>query len=373
MVDKIKIVSLNVCGLQNDKKRRNVFAYLKLMSADIYMLQETHCTPEVARCWQTEWGSTILNAYGTSSSCGCSIMFNRQRKVQVYSVIEDENGQFVMADVSINDYRFSIVNVYGPNEDSPNYYEQVFKHIDTMGNCELMIMSDFNLTLNHKIDRLPHKEYSKGATQILKKIIEDRELCDVWRVNNPQTIQYSWSRFKPQFTGSRIDFMLANGGLINRVLEIGYEASVLSDHQCLVCEMNFVDQPWGPGYWKFNNCLLSDPIFVEKVNALIEDIIVKFNKNDAVTKWEMFKAQLTKRSQNYGKEKCKNKKRQFNEAKIALELAQQAAKLNPNQHNIETLHVMELKMQELLMEKSRAVQFRSKARWAREGERKHKE
>ena len=43
-MSKITISSLNVRGLVNSKKRREIFQWLKKKNVSIYTLQEAHCT-----------------------------------------------------------------------------------------------------------------------------------------------------------------------------------------------------------------------------------------------------------------------------------------------------------------------------------------
>ena len=69
-MDKIKIVSLNVCGLCNSLKRRKVFKLLKHQRADICMLQESHGTAEVESLWNSEWGARGFFAHGSSDARG---------------------------------------------------------------------------------------------------------------------------------------------------------------------------------------------------------------------------------------------------------------------------------------------------------------
>ena len=147
-MNKFKIVSLNVWGLQNMQKRHNLFTYLKLMGADIYMLQETHATIEDSRLWQTEWGATIIHSYGTTRSSGCCIMFNKNRSSQIHDVCCDVHGHFIIADMSVGNYRLSLINLYGPNADTPLFFESLFKKVISLANQEMIMGGDFNLVMD---------------------------------------------------------------------------------------------------------------------------------------------------------------------------------------------------------------------------------
>ena len=55
-----KIVSLNVRGLKNQRKRRSIFSYLKDQKCHCYFLQETYSEPKDELIWKSEWGGEML-------------------------------------------------------------------------------------------------------------------------------------------------------------------------------------------------------------------------------------------------------------------------------------------------------------------------
>jgi exonuclease III len=65
MDDNLKIVSLNVRGLANLKKRRSIFNWCKRSYTDLILLQETHSTSDVETQWRHEWGGNIYFSHGT--------------------------------------------------------------------------------------------------------------------------------------------------------------------------------------------------------------------------------------------------------------------------------------------------------------------
>jgi len=52
----LKIATLNVRGIGNNTKRREVFNWLRSKNVSIYMLQEAHCTENTRDIWTSEWG-----------------------------------------------------------------------------------------------------------------------------------------------------------------------------------------------------------------------------------------------------------------------------------------------------------------------------
>ena len=69
-----KILSLNVRGLNEQKKRRSVFRWVKKKNVDICLFQETYCTQQVENIWANEWGGKIIFCNGTNHARGVAIL-----------------------------------------------------------------------------------------------------------------------------------------------------------------------------------------------------------------------------------------------------------------------------------------------------------
>jgi exonuclease III len=118
MVDKFEILSLNVRGLGMDVKRRKLFTWLNKQDLALVMLQETHSTREIENKWRTEWGGEAYFSHGSSRARGTVILFKPSLKnVEVHSCQTDGEGRFVILDVTINDIRVTLANIYGPNDE----------------------------------------------------------------------------------------------------------------------------------------------------------------------------------------------------------------------------------------------------------------
>ena len=53
-------LSLNVRGLNDNKKRRKIFSWCKKQNTDIVFLQETYSTAEVENIWTNEWATKLF-------------------------------------------------------------------------------------------------------------------------------------------------------------------------------------------------------------------------------------------------------------------------------------------------------------------------
>ena len=69
------------------------------------------------------------------------------------------------------------------------------------------------------------------------------------------------------------------------------------------------EQTQGRGYWKFNNSLTEDKVFVEKLRTYISDVKSTFNKHqDSRIKWEFLKYKIQRFSNRYTLEQAKKRK-----------------------------------------------------------------
>ena len=73
----LKIVSMNVRGLKNIKKRRALFSIFKKNDYDIIGLQESHLTNKDRKTILAEWGPNFHISEGTIHSKGILTLFKR--------------------------------------------------------------------------------------------------------------------------------------------------------------------------------------------------------------------------------------------------------------------------------------------------------
>ena len=74
--ERLQLLSLNVRGIGDNTKRREVFRWLKRYHKggdSIIMLQETHSTPNSELVWEREWGSKIYFSHGANNARGVAI------------------------------------------------------------------------------------------------------------------------------------------------------------------------------------------------------------------------------------------------------------------------------------------------------------
>ena len=113
----LKIISLNIRGLNKTSKRRQVFRWLHQQKYDVIFLQETYSSPQTINLWESEWGGKILASHGSTHSRGVMILFKPRLDVTIEKSIYDKNGRYILAE--------AFVDAYSPND---QIIHQMIKH-----------------------------------------------------------------------------------------------------------------------------------------------------------------------------------------------------------------------------------------------------
>ena len=153
----ITISSLNVQGLGNNDKQREIFQWLRKKTFSIYMLQEVHCTERSFDIWATEWGYTAFFSGIASNKAGVAILFSNNFTFKVLRQICDKEGRYIIIDLEVSELILTICNIYTPNKDDPIFFQNIREQM-IMFRCEEIILGgDFNLVMDVKKDKKGRK------------------------------------------------------------------------------------------------------------------------------------------------------------------------------------------------------------------------
>ena len=178
----VHIKSQNVRGLKDNLKRRKIFHSYQISKYNIFLLQETHSDSICEQQWKNEWGGEIFFSHGTTNSRGVCILLKNTFSRTIYSCKSDNNGRFLILDIEINNLRFLICSIYGPNRDEPEFFLNFIESVESFDTGNHVIAGDWNFVLD--ID----KDKKGGAPQthtlsrdIVLAWMEESNLVDVHR------------------------------------------------------------------------------------------------------------------------------------------------------------------------------------------------
>lgn len=159
--------------------------------------------------------------------------------------------------------------MYGPNRDSPDFYRGLSYIIEELNDDFIIMCGDWNLVQNFNLDwHNDVKENNLNNKFEVIKLQEKINLVDPWRINNPVAITYIWSKKTP-IKQARLDFFLISEELMSLLHSVSILPGYRTDHSIIELQLKFNNFTKGKGFWRFNNFLLRDPTYVQKVKDTI--------------------------------------------------------------------------------------------------------
>ena len=129
---------------------------------------------------------------------------------QVESIKTDPNGNYIILNMTIQGKKVTLVNIYGPNEDNPQFYRNLKEKYSEFDNKLLIIWGDWNFVQNPKIDCYNYLLINNPlARKVVLDNMEENSLVDVWRLFNEDVKAYTRKRKQ-----ARLDYLLINKTLL---------------------------------------------------------------------------------------------------------------------------------------------------------------
>lgn len=376
LVDK-KIVSFNVNGIRDYKKRRHIFNHLHHLQADIVLLQETHCDKKVEKLWKSEWGGSIFFSHGESNARGVAILFGRKFKCKVIKMARDLEGRVLAVAVEVNTRKYVLSVLYAPNSDKPDFFVSAFSLVFSLGIDLKIIGGDMNTVLDLEKDILGGRGCSNSKTwDFLNAFLLENELKDIWRFQHPEDFRSTFIRRKPVQLLERLDYFFVSSALVQNVRSSDILPMFVSDHAIPVIKIDFIDSRPGRGYWKFNNSLLTDDEFKKQVVDAILQVHTNFKDQDHRSRWEMIKMAIRDKAIERGICLARSRKNKIQALERAL-LNNVKARDEESKEVLLDLfddydsHIqgIQAELEELTLFRAQGAILRSRANWIELGER----
>ena len=378
MADQITITSMNCQGLGNYDKRKDVLNFLKQKKYSIYCLQDTHFTEREENYIRAQWGFECFFSSYNSQSRGVAILFNNNFEYKLNRIKKDQQGNKLILDMTILGKKILLVNIYGPNRDKPNFYDNLKTEITEFNTDFVITVGDFNLVLNQEKDT---KNYTlvnnPRAKEKVLDLCAELNLIDIWRDLHIEKKQYTWTT-KNRHKQARLDFFLITEGLCTYIEDAKIETGYRSDHSCVTLFFKGKPSNKGQAFWKFNNSLLKDPKFITEIKKVIENVKQQYIKNDHNTddlsstntqfsiNDQLFLETLLMEIRGKTISYASFKKKQIDKTEQIL--LQEISILEENNININLLEEKRQELREIRDKKLEGLKIRSRAKWIDQGE-----
>ena len=192
------IVSSNTRGLRDANKRGDMWLYYKQLNADIICLQETHLTESDQKTLALEWNIEYHLGGVSTNSRGVAILIKNSFEYKILNSFKDNEGRILILELEIaNLTSILLVNIYGPNKDSPLWYDKLFDKIDEYNLDHVIIVGDWNVALQNKDTYNYAFQRNLGSRTKINNYIGKNNFVDIWREQNKENKRFTWGCKKP--------------------------------------------------------------------------------------------------------------------------------------------------------------------------------
>ena len=278
----LRFISWNVRGLGNPVKRAKVLSHLKSMQPDVIFLQETHAKRNIPSVLRANWLGQAYHANFGAKARGVAILFRKNVPFTHSTTIADTEGRYLILQGHLASTHVTLVNIYGPNFDSPEFFQKLFNRIPEVRSSHILIAGDANCVMDPVLDRsssLPYSQSKAGGR--LKVLLESSNIVDIWRLLNPSGREYSF--FSPVHkSSSRIDYFFIDSKFLPAVTNSTYHPILVSDHSPVTLDLQFKDlENRNNRSWRFDPLLLKDEVFQKEMESHIS-LFLASNDNGEV-------------------------------------------------------------------------------------------
>lgn len=370
-MENIKIVSINVNGLNISRKRRSIFDHLRKTGADVCLLQETHGSQVSATLWKKEWGAPAFFNNGSQSSRGVAILVSRKSPINVLQITADDDGRVICMDLELDGKIYTVGSFYAPTQDKPAEQlvalEDLEQALLELTSDSIVLGGDFNCFLDPKLDKNTHTSsvtHSQPVRLRIKLLMENWGLSDLWRVRNPGRRGYTFRRGN---YSSRLDYFFVSDHISEMVTSSTIDMSVHSDHALLSMSIQGNTIQRGPGFWKFDTALLHREDFILKMTKFLKEWSPPAELSTPIMIWEWMKYEIRKFVSEYTKKLHNLEKQRI--AELNKELKDLYVRADEEQADLSLeIESVRRELREIEESRARKLLFRSRSNWALYGE-----
>lgn len=371
MEEQLQVISLNLNGLNDVRKRRLTFTFLKKFKKSVFLLQETHCRPGNANLWKSQWPGHMLLTEGSGSQGGVAILFSKDLSPKISNSTIHSAERFISCRFELYQKVFTVVSVYMPTADHERIQLETLKDLEDAleleEESEIFIGGDFNVALDPNLDRKGYKHpniHNVSFRDQLILFLERLNLTDVWRIQNPSKRAFSWSRGQKL---SRLDYIFAPRSFLGVTKAKQPLSCSFSDHRLVSLSIWPQKIAKGKGFWKMQTFIIEREDFrLQLREFLTQQITNTIHLADDI-RWEFIKLKVREFSiQYYSKLKEDNRRleRELEKRLISLEVTMQES-----QEAAEEYHATKRELLQLQLLAARQAMLRSRSTWLVQGDR----
>ena len=364
----------NIRGLldrnrRHDKVEKVVSFLEKPCNLKILNIQETHLIttedePSAFRNFEHLFHIIHNHATPDDRSAGICIFINKTEDILLQQNLIEGRLTYLKLKNSATEEVKNIFSYYGKSRSTGQEWTCSFQKIQEEivdNNMEnIIIIGDFNFvtsTLDRNSNQLNSIDIT--ASQAWTEVMESCGLLDSLRLTSPKRRIYTYCHTDNR-ARSRIDRMYVDVDISARVEASNFEISCFSDHKILKTRIgNNIER--GPGSWVFNNTLLRDIDFIQKMRSELSfSETIKNTYRSKREFWDYLKMNIQSISAIYSNEKAKTKRLEINKITKEIEFLENIPTNLLSIYEIQKLGTLKKKMEVHEKNKLEGIKLRAK-------------
>ena len=265
----LSILSLNCNGIRDQSKRSGLVQWLRSLPlcVDVVCLQETHCHSSVeCQSWFSSSDFCSVVSPGSVHSCGCIVLY--RPSLSLVNSWCDSDGRLLQCEFSLHQKSFRVCCVYCPNRNPARdqFLDDISPRVDP--SIPTLLAGDFNTVFDRALDRFGSdpNDSSRESSAHLFSLFDACCVVDIWRYLHPSSSNFTWTRWNGS-VASRIDLIGVPYVWVPSVLSCDIVPCPFSDHCGVLLSVSIPDvTPPGPGLWKLNTSILSEPEYTKLIS-----------------------------------------------------------------------------------------------------------
>uniref|UniRef100_A0A8C5HVK4 exodeoxyribonuclease III n=1 Tax=Gouania willdenowi TaxID=441366 RepID=A0A8C5HVK4_GOUWI len=149
----LRMLSLNVGGLNGPIKRSAILSYLLSEKIQIALLQETLLVKRDINRLANTFFKVIAFSSASNKSKGVAILAHRNLQFKQLGSWFDDKGRIVVFKLNIGRTNLALISLYAPNIFEKEFYDQITKTILELSSFKLIVGADFNAVMDPAVDR----------------------------------------------------------------------------------------------------------------------------------------------------------------------------------------------------------------------------
>uniref|UniRef100_A0A803K2U2 exodeoxyribonuclease III n=1 Tax=Xenopus tropicalis TaxID=8364 RepID=A0A803K2U2_XENTR len=272
MAGNLKIVSLNVNGLNTPEKRKQIVKIMRKQKGDIVILQETHFRKEAPPMHKLgTYSQWFYSNNSQQKTRGVAIAIRNTVDFKLQTTLSDQNGRYLIIKGLLYHSKCTIGSIYAPNIKQGKFFSQLTHKIAEFAEGATIMGGDLNIALNPSLDT--SKGVSSSTPQTIKAVhkhLQTLRLIDSWRFLNPTSKEFTFYSYA-QNGYSRIDYIFISQHYLHWLQQASIDNISWSDHATISATFQVPNRPKHEWNWRLNDNLLKDCECQAELQSTIKD------------------------------------------------------------------------------------------------------